>query len=301
MDDDAVEPRPRDILDPDLAAGDAPDSRFDQWRQRAMDAFADATERIPLIGSVVAAAQRERAQGGGLLAGGVAYRLFFWIVPTGLAAAALGSLAGYKQKGGLESTAGSRGLAAVVATAERQAMDANKSARWYLAAVGIGLSIWFGLGVVRALAIVHALAWEESIPKLRRPLLAGAAFTIFTGILALASWILSTGTSAVGLGPLAFVLTLILTYGGAAFLLSLFFPHGGAPRRAVLPGCLFLTVGGIVLQVIVKVYLAPKLGRSVNTYGLLGAASVILLWLYIVARLITVSAFLNAALWRDRH
>ena len=58
---------------------------------------------------------------------------------------------------------------------------------------------------------------------------------------------------------------------------------------AVLPGSLLLTVGAIVLQIVVKVYLAPKLGRSVNTYGLLGAASVILLWLFIVARLITVS------------
>jgi uncharacterized BrkB/YihY/UPF0761 family membrane protein len=32
-------------------------------------------------------------------------------------------------------------------------------------------------------------------------------------------------------------------------------------------------------------------------YGLLGASTVILLWLYLIARLITLSAFLNATLW----
>ena len=44
----------------------------------------------------------------------------------------------------------------------------------------------------------------------------------------------------------------------------------------------------------------PRLGRSSELYGSLGAATVILLWLYIIARLITLSAFLNATLWERR-
>jgi uncharacterized BrkB/YihY/UPF0761 family membrane protein len=46
--------------------------------------------------------------------------------------------------------------------------------------------------------------------------------------------------------------------------------------------------------------LVPRLGRSSELYGSLGAATVILLWLYIIARLITLSAFLNATLWERR-
>lgn len=52
------------------------------------------------------------------------------------------------------------------------------------------------------------------------------------------------------------------------------------------------------MYVFVNVYLVPKLGRSIDTYGLLGAASVVLLWLYVIARLITLSAFVNAGLWQ---
>ena len=49
-----------------------------------------------------------------------------------------------------------------------------------------------------------------------------------------------------------------------------------------------------------SLYLVPRLGRSSELYGSLGAATVILLWLYIIARLVTLSAFLNATLWERR-
>ena len=55
------------------------------------------------------------------------------------------------------------------------------------------------------------------------------------------------------------------------------------------------------LQAFTALYLAPRIGRSSELYGALGAATVILLWLYIIARLITLSAFLNATLWERRQ
>jgi hypothetical protein len=39
------------------------------------------------------------------------------------------------------------------------------------------------------------------------------------------------------------------------------------------------------------------LGRSSELYGARGAATTILLWLYVTARLLTLSTFLNATLW----
>jgi uncharacterized BrkB/YihY/UPF0761 family membrane protein len=298
MDHDATDRDPTQLDDANLTDVGAPLSRFDQWRERAMDTLADATERIPIIGSIVAAGQRERATGGGLLAGGVAYRVFFWIVPLGLAAGTAVSLLGVTTPSSLEDAARSRGIAGVVASAELQAMTENQSARWYLLMLGVGLTIWFGIGVVRSLTIVYALAWEEKIPKLRRPLFAGAFFTAFTSLMSVAAAALSWVMSTIGLGTIAYTTSVILVYGAAAFFISMFFPHGDAPPRALIPGCLLLSAGGLGLQVFVDVYLAPKLGRSINTYGMLGAATVVLLWLYVMARLITVSAFLNATLWR---
>ncbi len=163
------------------------------------------------------------------------------------------------------------------------------------------LSIWFGIGAVRSLNVAFALAWEQPIRRLRHPLAAGILFTVLAvGLSALAS-LLNLLVSSIGLGPVALSLAIILVYAGVAFVVTFLFPHGDATPRALLPGCLFLSVGGLLVHAFVNIYLAPKLGRSVDLYGLLGAASVILLWLYVIARLITVSAFLNASVWRKQQ
>ena len=73
-------------------------------------------------------------------------------------------------------------------------------------------------------------------------------------------------------------------------------PHRARSWRDLLPGAVVVAVGMQALHLVVALYLAPKLGRSSELYGALGAATVILLWLYLVARLIVSGAFLNAML-----
>jgi uncharacterized BrkB/YihY/UPF0761 family membrane protein len=148
------------------------------------------------------------------------------------------------------------------------------------------------------LNVVYALAWGTKIRKVRRPPLAGALFSVVAAGLAVGASLISRGINAIGLGPIAISIAMVAVYGVAALYISMVFPHGDAPRRALLPGCLLLSVSAIGVHAFVNVYLAPKLGRSISTYGMLGAASVILLWLFVLARLITVSAFLNATLWK---
>jgi uncharacterized BrkB/YihY/UPF0761 family membrane protein len=48
------------------------------------------------------------------------------------------------------------------------------------------------------------------------------------------------------------------------------------------------------------VYFAPKLESSSQLYGALGVAVTILVYLYVVARLVSISLFLDAALWERR-
>ena len=78
-------------------------------------------------------------------------------------------------------------------------------------------------------------------------------------------------------------------------------PHRSDSWRDLLPGALLVAFGAQVIHLAVVLYLAPKIGRSSELYGALGAATVILLWLYLIARLIVASAFLNAALWHRAH
>jgi uncharacterized BrkB/YihY/UPF0761 family membrane protein len=271
--------------------------RLNGLRVATTEAVESAAERIPVIGTVVQAAERERSAGGVLLAGGVAYRLFFWLVPLGLVGATVASFFTASTARGLETAAEKSGLGGVAAQAAQRAITSGEHGGWYLLGIGSIFVIWFGYGVVRALLIVYALAWGETPRKVKNPVRAGAAFTVIASALTIAAAAIGNGAARIGLGPIAPTLATVLAYTGAALGISVLFPHGDAPPRALLPGAFLGSAGGLILHATVSVYFAPKLGRSVDMYGLLGASTVILLWLYLIARLITLSAFLNATLW----
>ena len=223
-----------------------------------------------------------------------------WLVPLGLVSATVASFFVTADAPELERVANGRGLAAVAAAAARGAIETGDRGAWYLIVFGSVLVLWFGYGVVRALLIVHALAWREHPRKVRNPVLAGAAFTAVAVVLGAVAAAIGGGIGRADLGPAATVIATVVVYAGAALAVSLLFPHGGAPPRALVPGALLISAGGLALHVFVGVYLAPKLGRSVDLYGVLGASTVILLWLYLIASLITLSAFLNSTLWFRR-
>ena len=71
--------------------------------------------------------------------------------------------------------------------------------------------------------------------------------------------------------------------------------------QGLLPGAVLVAVGVQLVHIAVLFYFAPRLTRSEETYGAFGAAATMLVWLYVLSRLATAAAFLNATLWLRRH
>ena len=242
----------------------------------------------------------ERRGGGTLLAGGLAYRLFFWLLPLGLTVAALLNFWQEADPDGIDEAARELGMGAAAARSASQAIADSTSSRWYFLLAGLWFTAYFSLSVIRALRLSHALAWGVPLEKSRRPL---AAVALFNGV---ALGLMASGTVATWLRAESDVLGLVATvgmflvYGGVALAVMRLLPHGDAPTRALLPGAILVALGTQAIHLLVTLYLAPRLGRSSELYGSLGAATVLLLWLYFTARLIVASAFLNATAWR-RH
>ena len=222
-------------------------SRAEALRDVGRRAAEVARTRLPGGPAVFESVEREYAAGSGLLAGGVAYRLFLWLLPLGLVAATIASFWADAGPGGIEETARQVGLPGAVARSSRTAFETGSHSRWYLLATGIVLLLWFGASAVRALRIAHAIAWAMRATRMRRAVAA-------PGVL----------------------------------------PHADAPWSVLLPGAALVALG---LHLAVVLDLAPKLHHSTELYGSLGAATVILLWLYLTARLFVSAAFLNATLW----
>jgi uncharacterized BrkB/YihY/UPF0761 family membrane protein len=261
-----------------------------------------ARARVPGGPAIFESLERERAAGSSLLAGGVAYRLFLWLVPFGLVLAALGSFWVQEDRSSVVSTARKFGISGAAARSARTAFAEGTHSRWYLLLLGLVFLLWFGIGSVRALRVTHQIAWADRGSKLRNPI---GASIVFTGTVIAVSalgagmqWV--RHSSGTGAGFLT-MLVMFSVYVAVAVAAMSMLPHGSAPWLALVPGAVLAGLGMIFVQLMVTFYLAPRLERSPQLYGALGAATVLLLWLYIVARLIVSAAFLNATLWDRRH
>jgi uncharacterized BrkB/YihY/UPF0761 family membrane protein len=265
-------------------------------RERATRAGAWAQERVPGAAAFVDALEHERFAAAGLLAGGIAYRLFFWVVPLGLVLAAVASFWVEADPGGMTTAARELGLSGAATRAAMDAIQEDAHARWYFLVAGAALLVWFSAGVVRSLHLAHAVAWRLRPEKPRRAYRAGLVFSGIavgaTGVATATAWLRE---QLGGTGVLA-TLTLVVVYAAVWLWVSTKLPHRGT-WHVLVPGAILVALGLELLHVFGVLYLAPKLGRSSELYGALGAATVILLWLFLIARLIVAGAFLNAARW----
>jgi membrane protein len=261
-----------------------------------------AQERVPGAPAVVESFERERAAGSGLLAGGVAYRFFIWLVPFGLVLAGIAGFWVDTDPRGLESAARQFGLAGAAARSARAAFESGEHSRWYLLVAGLVLLVWFGTSAVRALRVAHAIAWADRITRLRRPVAASFLFSgVVVGVTALGvgtRWVANSIGDTAGL---LVTLGMFAVYAGAALASLNLLPHADAPWTALVPGALVFAIGMQLMHLVVVLYLAPKLEQSPHLYGAFGGATVVLLWLYLIARLIISAAFFNATLWDRRR
>jgi len=286
---------------PDPADTPSKRSRLEEARERMLRANDWASEHVPGADLVALALERERIAAAGLLAGGLAYRLFFWLVPLGLVLAALLSFWVDADRLGAADAAHDFGMSGAAVQSAMDAIADQHHARWYFLGAGIVLVVWFSIGVVRALNVAFSVAWGLRPAKLRRPV---TAAVVFTGVVVLVMVVTaSTQFLREQLGGTGLLLTLSLLafYIGCVLWIMDKLPHRGSSWRDQLPGAVLVGVGTQLIHLAVALYLAPKIGRSSELYGALGAATVLLLWLYLVARLIVAAAFLNAALWEHRN
>jgi membrane protein len=153
------------------------------------------------------------------------------------------------------------------------------------------------MGVMRAISVAHAVAWKLPPRKLRRAPVAGLAFTgITTALFAVTAGADALRERQAGPG-LGLLLGLAVVYAAVVVWVSRFLPSRATGWRPFVPGAVLFGIGMVLVHLSVSFYFGPKLGRSAELYGTLGAAMVVLLWLYIAARLVVAGAFLNAELW----
>ena len=132
-----------------------------------------ASERHVALAVPIRAAERDRRVAGSVLAGGVAYKLFLWLLPFGLI---VGGALGLSNAKSTEDAVEGGGVPGAISNAIGDASRSADSNSWWLLAVGVPLLLWAGLTGAKAVLLVHSLVWDEPPPK-TNPLKASLVFT----------------------------------------------------------------------------------------------------------------------------
>ena len=293
---DAEDPRPDTG---DVRDGAAPDAEVDdRVRERFKTATASArsaSERHVSIAVPFRAAERNRRVASSVLAGGLAYRLFLWLLPFGLI---LGGVLGLGDAESTEEAVASGGIPGAVVDAIGDVARSADANSWWLLALGIPGLLWAGYTGAKAVQLVHALIWDEPPPR-TEPLKDSLAFTgvVCAFLVAVAlTWWFREETWLVGL--LAAMLT-VAPLAGIWLWASLRLPHGDAHWKALLPGALVVAIGFEVLHGLVVNFLVPKLEKSTSLYGGLGAVTTLIFFMYFVGRLVVTAPILNSSLHHE--
>jgi uncharacterized BrkB/YihY/UPF0761 family membrane protein len=266
---------------------------------RARKEFERARERHASVRLVVQAFESDRRRAGGLLAGGLAYKVFLWLIPLVLFLVSAFGLVVDLAGDDPAELARQTGMTAALASAISQAVAASDSGRWWLLVLGALLTVWAGRGVYRGVRLVSELAWDARAPKGNS--LIGSLAVTGIGLVAIAIQVFLpkafSGLDAPAV--IVFVVGLILASAVSVWMLSLL-PRADAPWPAVLPGGVMFGVGLRVLGLAASTYFAIRLDRTSDLYGALGVAIVMMLYLFVLARLFVAAQFLNATLYRRR-
>ena len=254
-----------------------------------------AAERHASVAVQFRAMERNQGVAASVLAGGVAYRLFLWLLPFGLV---VGGALGLGDAESIEEAVARGGLPGAVVDAIGDLARAAESNTWWLLLTGVPLLLWEGYTGARALQLIHSLVWRDP-PRSLRPLQSSLVFSggmcVFATTVGLTWWLRDTAW----LAQLGVLVVMLLPLAGLWLLVSLRLPHGGAPWTALLPGAVLVAVGFQVSHGLVVYLLGPKLESATSLYGALGIVATLLFFMWVVGRIVVTSPILGSALHEE--
>ncbi len=254
-------------------------------RSAALDATFDMIERDSRIG-------------GGILAGALCYRLFVFALPLAVfLVSALGLLASALHAHP-DTIVDSIGLTGQVTKQVEGAATGQSS--WWVALSSFVVLVYLARVLLRALAIVHALAWTGSAASVKVGPgslgIFGAAVVGQLSLVACEGAVRHQSPIGAAVGFVVFLAGL----AGLWLVVSRELPHADAGWADLVPGSVFYAVGVVGVQIFNVLILTRLLEEKSSTYGALGIAAALLLGLFFAGRVMVGAAVLNATLYERR-
>ena len=257
---------------------------------KASETTGGARQKYTSVDVGFRSAERQRRIAAMVLAGGIAYRLFFWLLAVSVL---FGGVLGFFDPDSVETTLEGQGVGKWIADAAARVAHSASGDEWWLVPVGCWLVLWTGYTCSRTLVLAHATVWRVEPPR-SKPLWASMLFSGcalgLVGVLGAARWVREQSE----VGGLVFTMLVIGVPFAIWLLVSRKLPNQAAGWLELVPGAVVVAVGVQAMQLFIAYFLGPKLNSATQLYGLLGVATTLLFCFYLVGRLIVASATLNA-------
>ena len=258
--------------------------------------------RSSTIDSALRTLERDSEIGGGVLAAAVGFRVFLFLVPYVFVFVAGFGVASGASKKSASQAAHDAGIGGLIANSLGDFGHISFGQRIAFLVVGLLALGLAARALVKTLAVVHTLVWGTVE---RRKVGATKGAVLLVGLVTVAmvasvavSWLRGRSFVAGLIGTILYLLVPLVMWLGASWLL----PH--APDLewpSLLPGAIVVGAGIGVLNLVTVYWISREVARRSDTYGALGAALAMLLWAYLLGRLVVAATVVNAALWRRRR
>jgi uncharacterized BrkB/YihY/UPF0761 family membrane protein len=271
--------------------------RLHEWIRGRQEQLEEAKGTSPTVGFAFDALSYDTDTGAAVLAAALGFRLFLFQVPYAavfvIGAAIIEDWTGYD----VHSAFHSRGIGQLMAASVSSAAQLAGWARFTGLVLALYALFLASRALVKVLFIVHALVWD--VPRTRVKSATRAAL-VFIGVVTVLL-LLSSGVSIlrgrIALGGLVLLILYTLIPFVAWWAVSWLLPHRTCPLIALAPGSAVFAIGSELLFLATVIWFPHHIKNKSEVYGSIGISLAMLLWAYLLGRLITVAAVLNAALW----
>lgn len=241
--------------------------------------------------------ERDNDAGGGVLSAAVAFRAFLFLVPYVFFCVVTFGLAAGASSESPEELAREVGVTGLMARAFTSAANLSGTDRLWAMCISAFAMYLAARAVVKVMRITHGLIWRVPVPKLTHSTRAAALVVgLVTAQLVVGAGVAWIRSLSLPLAIISLVLSAAVPFG-VWMLASRFLPHAECPWWALAPGCALLAVGMTCLQAATVFYFAGSIERKSDTYGAIGTSLALLLWAYVLGRIVIASISLNAAFW----
>ena len=261
----------------------------------------DARPRSPFVDATFRAVEHDNSTGGVVLAGAVAFRIFLYLVPLVFVFVVGVGYAADAASSNPSDVARQTGVSGLVAQAVSGADDLSGTKRVTTLVVGVLALFLAARGLLKVLRVIHAMVWGVRPAKaigLTKQALVLIALTIVA--LAAAGVLGRVRRDSFVWGLVGLFLSALVPF------LVWLFASWHLPRRAtrwqeLVPGAVVFALGVLILHAITVYWIAREVAHKTATYGAIGTALALLLWAYLLGRVVTASAVVNASLYQRRE